>query len=52
MVFFSVWATKDTEITLSLTGDNFKTQLQAEYSSKSLKGLEQKKREKQTEDKF
>ena len=46
-IYYSQWETKDTEIFLVLSGENYKIDLVAEYCSKVLKDLEKKVREKE-----
>ena len=46
LVYYSKWETSSTEITLILSGDNFKINLGIEYQSKSLKQLEKEIKEK------
>ena len=47
LMYFSKWETKETDINLLLSGEDFDTELVAEYSSKALNALEDKVREKE-----
>jgi hypothetical protein len=46
VTYLSYWETKNTRITLSLQGENYKINLWLEYKSRALAGLEQKASEK------
>jgi len=45
LVYAASWETEDSDIYLSLTGENYETSLLIEYASKAFSGLEQKTRE-------
>ncbi|MBF0406435.1 MAG: hypothetical protein HQM10_03705 [Candidatus Riflebacteria bacterium] len=52
LVYQSIWKTKNTEIFLTLEGDNFKISLEVQYSSIKLQSLEDKNQKNRDKDKL
>jgi hypothetical protein len=52
LMYFAEWETESTEISLILSGENYKTRLAAEYSSKQFQHLEEKAIEKKTQEDY
>lgn len=52
LLYYTIWETPSTIITLALDGDNFEINLQIEYSSKKLKTLEEKQKGKKILENF
>lgn len=50
LTLFTAWETENTEITMALTGDNFKITHKVQYQSKALGGLEDKAKEEEALD--
>ena len=46
LLYYSTWETEKSEITIMLSGENYKTQLMIEYESIELKGFKEKANEK------